>query len=134
MSPRRMLVTTSQVCPSSYIPGWVTASRAKVSLTLRLGKSAPGDGGNGREVVAGAQLGGQPGAKADVLVVLVNVDELAQPAVGVVDPLPETRVLGLQRLQRLLHGDARDFDHGLTGGEAAQRPRDTDFDGHEWSP
>src|ERR1700716_1284981 len=110
--------------------GCVTASRAKVSLTRRLGKSAAGDRWHDGEVVALAQLGLEPGAEADVLVVLVDVDELAKLAVGVVDALPEAGVLGLKRAEHLGHGGALDFDHGLARSQAAQWTRDSDFDGH----
>src|ERR1700682_4675606 len=110
--------------------GWVTASRANVSLTRRLGKSAPRHGGDDGEIILLGQLRLQAGAEADVLVILVDVDELAKLAVLVVDPLSEAGVLGLQGVKRLGHGSAIHLHDRLPGGEAAQRPWDSDFDGH----
>src|ERR1700680_526215 len=114
--------------------GWVTASRAKVSLTRRLGKSAPGHRRDDREVILLAQLGLEPGPEADVLVVLVDVDELPQLAVLVINALTEAGVLRLQGVQCLRHGPPVDFHHRLPRGQATKRPWDSHLDGHGWSP
>ena len=72
----------------------------------------------------------RPVEEADVLVVEEHVDEAAQLAAVVVEPLAEAGVRGVERAEHLADGRAVDAHLGRAAGEVAQLGGDADGDGH----
>src|SRR5258708_24857399 len=133
-SARRMLVTTGKRRPIAWITGSVTSSGLKLSLPRRLATGtrlqAAGDGGDDRQVVVLADGGVETLAEADVGVVEVDVDELAELAGAVVETVVEARELDLEVLERQRHGRALHLDLRASVGQAAKWPWDADGDCH----
>src|ERR1700680_4157906 len=84
---------------------------------VRAMESASGDCRHDREVVAVFERRLQPRPEANVLVVPVDVDELAELPFVVVKALLETRELLVQFVKRLRHVAGIDLDNGRTAGQ-----------------
>src|SRR5260370_15338012 len=93
-------------------------------------RSASSDRRDDREVVTVLQRRLEPGTEADVFVVPVDVDELAQLPLVVVEPLLEARVLLIQLVERLRHIGGIDLDDGRATRELAKRAGDANLDRH----
>src|SRR5947209_2162057 len=113
--------------------GSVTSSRVKISRTRRRDNSAgslkpvqpSGHRRDDRHLVAGADLGVEAAGEADVLVVQVDVDKLAEIAGGVEEPLPEAGEARVELLDRGAQVAGLDLDRGLPLGEVAERTRNS---------
>src|SRR2546428_13302226 len=84
---------------------------------VRAMRSASSDRRNDGKVVAVLQRRLEPGAEADVLVVSVDVDELAELSLVVVEPLLEARELLVELVQRLRHVARIDLNDGRTASQ-----------------
>src|ERR1700694_1955586 len=92
--------------------------------------SASGDRRHDGEVVAVLERRLQPRPEPNILVVPVDVDELAELPLVVVEALLETRKLLVQFVKRLRHVTGIDLDNGRTTGQLPKGARDTDLDRH----
>src|ERR1700680_3405837 len=98
----------------------VSPRNVRRTVVRAMAGAAPSDRRHDGEVVAVIQRRLEPGAEANVLVVPVNVDELAKLPLVVVEPLPKARVLLVQRVERLRNVARADLDDGRAAGELAQ--------------
>src|SRR5438067_12656843 len=106
--------------------GSVTRSRLNTSLTRRRATAsmldrpgASGDGGHDRDLVRLLELDVEAVAEPDVLIVQIDVHELAGLAVGVEQPVLEARVATVQRVD----GPAQVLSVDVDGrGALAQAP------------
>src|SRR3984893_11322819 len=92
--------------------------------------SASGDRRYDGEVVAVLERRLQPRPEANILVVPVDVDELAKFSLVVIQALLETRELLVQFVKRLRHVAGIDLDNGRTAGQLPKSARDADLDRH----
>src|SRR2546423_10397541 len=97
---------------------------------VRAMRSASSDRRDDGKIVAVLQRRLEPGAEADVLVVPVDVDELAELALVVVEPLPKAGVLLVELVECLRDIAGIDLDDGCAAGELSQRPGHTNLDRH----
>src|SRR5207302_2867948 len=84
-----------------------------------------GDRGDDRHLVLGLELHVQPPAEADVLVVQVDVHELAQVARGVEDALAKAGEAALELLDRTPQVARLHLDCRLALGQGPQRAGDS---------
>src|SRR5438067_11029741 len=111
--------------------GSLKTSPRNVSRTVARGIIlASGYGGDDGEVVVLLQPRLQAGAEPDVLVVAIDVDELAQLPLVVVETLAEARILVVEGAQRRRDVAGVDLDHWRPPGQLAQGPRNPDLDRH----
>src|SRR5690348_18472526 len=94
------------------------------------GASAPCNRRDDGEVVAVLQRRLESGAESYVLVVPVDVDELAQLALVVVEPLAKARILLVQLVERLRDIAGIDLDNGRSASQLTQGAGDANFDRH----
>src|SRR3979411_2733781 len=92
--------------------------------------SASSDPRHDGEVVAVLERRLQPRPEANVLVVPVDVDELAELALVVVEALLESRELLVLFVEALPHVGGMDLDDGRTARQLPQRAGHTDLDRH----
>src|SRR4029077_3810282 len=92
--------------------------------------SAPGDRRHDGEVVAVLERRLQPRPEANVLVVPVDVDELAELPLVVVEALLEAREFLVQLVERLGYVPGIDLNNGRTTGQLPQGTGDANFDRH----
>src|SRR5216683_1043145 len=92
--------------------------------------SASGDGRHDGEVVAVHELGLQSRPEANILIVPVDVDELAELTLVIVKALLETREFLIQLVQRLRDVGGIDLDNGRAAGQLPQGAGDANLDRH----
>src|SRR5216683_1330637 len=92
--------------------------------------SASGDGRHDGEVVAVHELGLQSRPEANILIVPVDVDELAELTLVIVKALLETREFLIQLVQRLRDVTGIDLDNGRAAGQLPQGAGDANLDRH----
>src|ERR1700736_6321534 len=97
---------------------------------VRAMESASGDRRNDGEVVAVLERGLQPRPEANVLIVPVDVDELAELSLIVVEALLEAREFLIQFVQRLGHVIGIDLDNSRAASQLSQGAGDANFDRH----
>src|SRR3954453_22253747 len=93
------------------------------------GRSAAGDGGEDRDLVAVVHRCVEPVLEADVLAGDVDIHEAAQVAV-LGDALPEAIVLVEDGVERLADGRALDLQLSVAAGCGAELGRDLHGDAH----
>src|SRR5947207_11706303 len=91
---------------------------------------ASGDRRDDRQIVTVLQRRLEPRPESNVLVVPVDVDELAELTLVVVEPLPKARVFVVQLVERLRDVVGIDLDDGRAASELAQCAGHTNFDRH----
>src|SRR5438034_6418060 len=99
-------------------------SRRRMRGITRAGSTAPGDGGDDRDLVAVLERGLLRLEKPDVLLVHVDIDEAPQLARLVHEPVLQPGELALQVLHEALHRVALRLDLGVALRERAQWGRD----------
>src|SRR6202521_4721755 len=92
--------------------------------------SASGNSRDDRKVVAILQRRLEPGAEADVFVVPVDIDELAELPLVIVEPFLEARELLVQLVECLRHVARIDLHDGRAASQLAQRAGHTNLDRH----
>src|SRR5437870_1180982 len=97
---------------------------------VRAIESASGDRWHDGEVVAVLERRLQPRPEAYVLVVPVDVDELAELSLVVVEALLETREFLVQFVQRLRHVAGIDLDDGRAASQLTKRAGHANLDRH----
>src|ERR1700731_2053012 len=97
---------------------------------VRAMESASSDRRHDGEVVAVLERGLQPRPEANVLVVPVDVDELAELSLVVVEALLEAREFLIQFVQRLGHVPGIDLDNGRAASQLPQSTGNANLDRH----
>src|SRR5438093_13088066 len=91
---------------------------------------ASGDRRDDRQIVTVLQRRLEPRPEPNVLVISVDVDELAKLTLVVVEPLPEARKLLVQLIECLGHVTGIDLDDGRPASELPQRAGHANFYRH----
>src|SRR4029077_19476879 len=94
---------------------------------VRAMESASGDRRHDGEVVAVLERRFQPRPEANVLVVPVDVDELAELALVVIEALLETREFLVQLVERLRHVAGIDLNNGRAARQLPQGTGDANL-------
>src|SRR5713101_1763358 len=128
-SARRMLMTRSKSLTRRYTIGsWISSvgnvSRRRMRGIASTGSTAPGDGGNDRDLIAVLEHRLLRLEEPDVLLVHVDIDEAPQLTRLVHEPFLQPGELALQVLHETLHRVALGLDLGVALRERAERGRD----------
>ena len=115
-------------------PALLPDSGVSRRLSCRPAVSAAGDGRNDRDGLAVGHRGGQSVEKPHILVGDEHVDEPAQPAVVVEEPVAEAGIGTIERLEHLADRGALDGHLAGTAGQRAQLRRNSDIDAHRVLP
>src|ERR687888_451822 len=99
-------------------------SRTRMRGIVSTGSTAPGDGGDDRNLIAVLERGLLRLEEPDVLLVDVDVDEAPQLARLVDEALLQPGELALQVVDQALHRVAPGLDLGVALRDRAQRGRD----------
>src|SRR6202035_3193735 len=97
---------------------------------VRAMESASSDRWHDGEVVAVLERGLQPRPEANVLVVPVDVDELAELSLVVIEALLEAREFLIQFVQRSARVTGMALDNGRAASQLSQATGDANFDRH----
>src|SRR5437870_6841505 len=129
-SARRMLMTRSKSLTRRYTIGsWISSvgnvSRRRMRGIASTGSTAPGDGGNDRDLIAVLERRLLRLEEPDVLLVHVDIDEAPQLTRLVHEPFLQPGELALQVLHETLHRVALGLDLGVALRERAERGRDS---------
>src|SRR5437667_7310046 len=129
-SARRMLMTRSKSLTRRYTIGsWISSvgnvSRRRMRGIASTGSTAPGDGGNDRDLIAVLEHRLLRLEEPDVLLVHVDIDEAPQLTRLVHEPFLQPGELALQVLHETLHRVALGLDLGVALRERAERGRDS---------
>src|ERR1700674_3260120 len=108
----------------------VSPRNVRRTVVRAMAVSASGDGRDDRKVVAVLQRRLEPGAEADVFVVPVDIDELAELPLVVVEPFLEARELLVQLVERLRDVAGIDLNNGRAARQLAQRAGHANLDRH----
>src|SRR5438477_9663126 len=115
--PATRAATTLESTPPDIATATTAVAGSRSSGSSGMNGAAPGHRGNDGELVTLADRCVEALAEADVGVIDVDVDELAQVAGVVVEALTKPRVRAVEAGQRLRHRRPLHTDLGIAAGE-----------------